>query len=682
MRNKVTNKRMDVIKQRGSIALKITLSLFVVCFLALLITGIVIGTTTRNKFAENEKLILSETTQSVSNEADAFFQRYISVAEQMAQDKNLQNFLVNSKGKSSLPETEGFMTVAKTVEDIQKADPDVIKSAFIAGSDYYLVSPTIQSKGYDVPSKEYYNAVTNNSVWITDPYLGTLYNEMMITISVPVTVNGNVEGLAAVDITIDELTDIVGEYKLGDSGYFTLLTKNGIVTAHKDEDSLLKNVGEIGLSDNMVQSINSNSDDVIQYTYKDEELYGRSIPIGDTGWRIFSSMPENEFMFNTRQLVKTIIIVFIIVLVVLLVALALLINKMTRPIKKITDITNNLADGKLDVDISIDSNDEIGELARSIKSLTERLRLYITYIDESVNVLDDLADGNLVMNLKNDYKGEFDKLKKALLHVSDTLKVTIGKIKESADSINMNSEQVSTGAQTLAQGTTEQASAIEELSAEINEIYQTIASNAEYAENAGKKATEASKEVETGNSQMRDMLSAMDEIGNSSSEIGKIIKVIDDISFQTNILALNAAVEAARAGAAGKGFAVVADEVRNLAQKSAEAAKQTTTLIENSINAINKGTQLADEAGKSLAGIVSKTGETNKLINEIVKASSQQTVSVNQIRSGVEQISSVVQENAATAEASAANSEELSGQAQVLNDLVSKFIIDTAEEAL
>ena len=217
--------------------------------------------------------------------------------------------------------------------------------------------------------------------------------------------------------------------------------------------------------------------------------------------------------------------------------------------------------------------------------------------------------------------------------------------------------------------------AIEELSAEINEIYTTIVNNAEYAENAGSKAMQASKEVEQGNMQMREMLAAMDEISNSSSEIGKIIKVIDDIAFQTNILALNAAVEAARAGAAGKGFAVVADEVRNLAGKSAEAAKQTTALIENSINAINKGTMLADEAGKSLAGIVDKTNETNELINEIVKASSQQTVSVNQIRRGIEQISSVVQENAATAEASAANSEELSAQVLVLNDLVKQFTL-------
>ncbi|MDF2948830.1 MAG: tap 3 [Sedimentibacter sp.] len=663
-----------------SIKTKLLFTLVVVSLIVLTLTGVIIIKTVSNNINEINKYTISETTNSISNEAEIFFERYITTVKQMAHDKNLQNFFVTAKKGDKVQEVEGFMTVAKTVDETQKADADVILSAYIAEADpsYYVVSPTIYSDAsYDLTVKDYYKSITDGIVNITDPYVDVVSGNMVITISAPVAVNGKNVGLTGVDIELDKLIKMVGEYKLGESGYFALVTDSDVIVAHKDEDIILKNLSEAGISEEL---INAKNEEIVEYSYKDQKFIGKAVSIGETGWKIVSAMPETEFSSGVRQIMGVIFIVFLLSIIVLLAVMYIVINKTTKPIKNITQITNKLAAGELDVNIDVNSNDEIGELSSSIESLTTRLKSYITYINESVGVLDDLANGNIKMELHNDYTGEFAKLKNALLNVSETLKETIGRIKESSLSINSNAEQVSSGAQTLAQGTTEQASAIEELSAEINEIYSTIVNNAEHAENAGSKALEASKEVGLGNTQMRDMLSAMDEISNSSSEIGKIIKVIDDIAFQTNILALNAAVEAARAGSAGKGFAVVADEVRNLAQKSAEAAKQTTTLIENSIKAISKGTSLADEAGKSLAGIVSKTNETNDLINEIVKASAQQTVSVNQIRSGIEQISSVVQENAATAEASAANSEELSGQSQILNDLVNKFNIGSADK--
>ena len=658
----------------SSITKKIVITIFLVCVSALLVTGLIIVITVNERFTGNEKEVLNESAQSVSNKAEVFFERYIAIVEQMAQDKNIQNFMINAQERSkSLTETEGFMIAAETTDATQKSDSEIILTAYIAQADYNLASPEIIAEGYDVTSKEYYKAVTENKVWITEPYVDTISGGVVITISAPVNVDGSVIGLTAVDIAIDKLTTMVDEYELGDTGHFSLLTNNNTIVAHKDKDTLLKSIEEIELSDNIVQSIKNRDSNVTEYTYNNENYYGNCVKIGDTGWQVLSSLPSSELTSDTNRLILTIVIIFIILLASMLMTIFAVVRRVTRPIRKITDITNKLAAGELDVNIDINSNDEIGILAKSIKSLTVRLKSYIVYIEESVRVLDEMAEGNLNVELKNDHEGEFAKLKVALLNVSDTLKKTIGKIKESSYSINMNAEQVSAGAQTLAQGTTEQASAIEELSAEINEIYATIVHNAEYAENAGNKALEASKEVEQGNVQMRDMLAAMDEISNSSNEIGKIIKVIDDIAFQTNILALNAAVEAARAGSAGKGFAVVADEVRNLAGKSAEAAKQTTALIENSIRAINNGTMLAGKTGKSLVEIVDRTSETNDLINEIVKASSGQTVSVNQIKGGIEQISSVIQQNAATAENSAANSEELSVQVQLLNDLVNHF---------
>ncbi len=675
------NNRKDIVKKHKlrSIKGRLMFILFVGCTLLLLMNGAIIGATVNNRFTKNEKSILSETSQSVSKEAELFFEKYVTIVQQMAQDKNIQDFLVSVKSRGDVLTNEKSVIVRNTLIDTQKANKEIILSAYIAEGNpsyYFDDMDGLSDESFDLTIREYYASITDDKICITDPYVDAATGGMVITITAPVHVNGRIEGLTAVDITIDTLANMVSGYKLGNEGYFTLLTGNNIVAAHKDEDNLLKTINEIGISQNMINSIGDG--EVREYTYKDNKIMGNSAEIGSTGWKIISAMPKNEFTSNTRMLIGIIILIYVATIAALSVVMFIILGIVTGPIKKVTAITNKLAEGELDVDIDIKSSDEIGALAKSIESLTLRLKSYIAYIDESVDVLDEMAGGNLAVELKNDYAGEFTKLKGSLVHVSETLQSTIGSIKESADFISMNAEQVSTGSQTLAQGTTEQASAIEELSAEINEIYQTIVSNAEYAENAGNKALEASREVESGNAQMRDMLSAMNEISNSSNEIGKIIKVIDDIAFQTNILALNAAVEAARAGSAGKGFAVVADEVRNLAGKSAEAAKQTTSLIENSINAIRKGTLLADEAGKSLSGIVNKTNETNELINEIVKASSHQTVSVNQIRSGIEQISSVVQENAATAEASAANSEELSGQAHILNDLVNKFIINSA----
>ncbi len=662
---------------------KLITFLLISCTFLLSITGIIIGTTINSRFTANEQNGLHETTHSISNKVELFFERYITIVEQMAKDKNIQNYLAKTKQGDDLMSVEGYDVLIATLLDSQTIEKDVILSTWLAEDD---PSESINcfdgpsDSTYDITTRGYYKTITDGVISISEPYEDYTTGKMAIAITAPVYLNGKIVGLTGIDISIDALSKIVGEYKLGETGYFSLLTKDNTITSHNDADNILKSVNEVGLSDNLIEAIYNENDEVMMYTYNNEQYMGNTESIGDTGWKIISAMPMDEFTSNTKDLITLIILIYAITIIILAVVMSILIGIITRPIKKIIGITNRLAEGELDVDIDVNSNDEIGELAKSIASLTNRLKEYMVYINESVSVLGEIANGNLVINLKNDYSGEFAKLKDALIHVADTLKDTIGRIKDSSEFVNINAEQVSSGSQALSQGTTEQASAIEELSAEINEIYTTIVTNEHNADEAGKTSISTVDEVNKGNEQMREMLSAIGEISKSSNEIGKIIKVIDDIAFQTNILALNAAVEAARAGSAGKGFAVVADEVRNLAGKSAEAAKQTTTLIENSILAINKGAILADETGKSLESIVSKTKLTSDLITEIANAFSQQTVSVNQIKSGIEQISSVIQENAATAEASAAYSEELSGQSQILKDLVRQFKVDSLQE--
>lgn len=356
-----------------------------------------------------------------------------------------------------------------------------------------------------------------------------------------------------------------------------------------------------------------------------------------------------------------------------------IVSSITRPVQEIDEVAKKIADGNLEESITYVSKDELGMLAANFNKTVSRLRDYVQYIDEISGVLNDVANGNLDYNLTYDYAGEFSKIKDALTNISDSLNDTMGQISQSADQVSSGSDQVSGGAQALSQGATEQASSVEELAATINEISQQVRDTAENAAQASTKANSVGEEMAESNRRMQEMIKAMSDISTSSDQIGKIIKTIEDIAFQTNILALNAAVEAARAGAAGKGFAVVADEVRNLASKSSEASKNTAALIEGSIQAVENGTHIADMTAQSLLEAVDGAKDVAATIDKISAAASEQATSVAQVTQGIDQISAVVQTNSATAQQSAAASEELSGQAQILRNLVGKFKLKNVE---
>lgn len=349
-------------------------------------------------------------------------------------------------------------------------------------------------------------------------------------------------------------------------------------------------------------------------------------------------------------------------------------QKIAAPLVVVADAGGKLADGDLQVQIQWHSNDEIGRLADSLNESIQALQGYVGEIDRC---MDALADGDLVFSIADDFKGDFEQIRNRILKFRDVLNHTFLEIRQSAEQVARISEQTSDSAKTLADGSAEQASSIEQLSATIEEINRHVRQNEQSMLEANEKVGVLSEKLGESNAEMQQMISAMGNISHSSKEIEKIIKTIEDIAFQTNILALNASVEAARAGAAGKGFAVVADEVRNLAGKSAEAVKDTAALIEASISAVNRGTEITERTASLISEVMTEAGGVAGKVTDVAKDFSWQAESIGQVSIAVEQVSGVVQTNAAAAEENSAASEELSAHAHRLRNLLAYFKLKT-----
>ncbi|HHX71945.1 MAG TPA: HAMP domain-containing protein [Clostridiales bacterium] len=486
-----------------------------------------------------------------------------------------------------------------------------------------------------IADREYFQQVMQGKDALGEPFHSSFYDgDFVMVFAIPLRDNNdNIIGLLGIVRDGYEISNLLSDITYGETGYAFAVNEAGTFVGHQDTsvvdsfENMLVNAAtneEKSLAEH-IEKMAAREKGWGTYEKDGDVQYISYVPIVNYPWSLALTVPQKELNSSIVEMRQLIIGTDLILLALGIAASTLMAFSIRRPILKLENVANQFAKGNLDVTVDTRRRDELGSLANSLQI------------------------------------------------VASNMNELIGNIWTAAEQVASGSRQISDSSIGLSQGVTEQASSVEELTASLEQMSSQTKLNAENADETSKLARLTETTASLGNQKMQNMLHAMNDISASSRNISRVIKVIDDIAFQTNILALNAAVEAAHAGQHGKGFAVVADEVRNLAAKSAEAARETTDMIENSIEQIKEGMRLAEETAKEFARIVEEVSKAAELVENISVASKEQSAGIEQISRGVMQVSQVVQSNSATSQEVAAASEQLSGQAEILKEQVSKF---------
>lgn len=522
----------------------------------------------------------------------------------------------------------------------------------------------------------YYTPVNNGAPLWMAPYLNENIGVYMISYVVPLTVNGENLGVVGMDLDftlIENMADSSDEY---DTLSSFILNKNNEVMYHKtlEYGSALESANTDGGLTNLINKLGDPSYDKSSIDTSFEGVKKQAVYTSlNNGMTLVFTVYNSEINSQRNIIIFASIGIEVIVIAIGAVLAMFIARNMTKPLLRLSGAAERIAGGELDVEVEDSGKDEIGALSRSFSKTASRLSSYVSCINEISEVLNDIAGGKLDFSLSGDYAGEFAKIKTALENISNSLNETMSDIRCASEQVAGGAEQVASGAQALSQSSTEQAASIQELTEAVTSLEEKIHTNSESVRSAFEAAEKAAAGMKESSGNMSRMMTAMNEINDASEQINHIVKTVDGIATQTNILAINAAIEAARAGEAGKGFSVVAGEIQSLASKTAEATKEIAELVKNVIERVAHGTEAADSTEKSLESVVEVSMTIENELNGIAAGSEEQTRSAERISERITEISNAVQTNSATAEQSAAASEEMSSQAQLLQERISRF---------
>ena len=503
--------------------------------------------------------------------------------------------------------------------DPQSAYPAGLYVGMTDGSLYHATF--VPGPDYDPLSKAWYqDGLKSNDFVIGEVYLDEASNSYVVGVSgVLKSSTGEVRGVAAADVSLGSISDIVSEIQIEDTGGIFLVDGlTDIVIGHRDRDKTGRNLRDIdgGMYAFAEEQMRGGKTGLFLY----ENTYIQVEKVPGSNWVAVAYVSRSEVLQELVSLTVVMLIVALVAVAALILLVVIQVRRIIgRPVQELSRVATRIAEGDLDQSVHYHSEDELGLLADDFNKVTLRLRDYVKYINEISDVLREIAAGNLTFTLENDYAGEFAKIRASLDEISHALGGTMGRLRTVSREVALGAEQVSSGAMALSQGSTEQAAAVETLAGHIDSVSDSVQNIANGAERVDGISQEVKKGLLSSSDKMNNLTEVIQKSSRKSTEIHQIVKTIEDIAFQTNILALNAAVEAARAGAAGKGFAVVADEVRNLAGKSSSAAQETSVLLSETVSSMEEGVQAAEETEKSILAVVAQADEMSELITNIAE---------------------------------------------------------------